>query len=105
MRMLVRLFLNGVAIYVAAMFVPGLHLSSVASAFIAGVLLGLVNAFVRPLLFLVTLPITVLTLGLFLFVVNGICLALVAWLMPGFAIDGFGSAILGALFVTIVNWV
>jgi putative membrane protein len=104
MRILVRLFLNGIAVYVASLIVPGLHLSSLTSAFVAGLLLGIVNVLVRPLLFLVTLPLTILTLGLFLFVINGVCLAIVAWLMRGFSIDGLSAAILGALLVTIVNW-
>jgi putative membrane protein len=71
---------------------------------IAGVLLGLVNALVRPLLLLLTLPFTLLTLGLFIFVVNAICFGLTAALVPGFNLDGFLAAFLGALVVTVVSW-
>jgi putative membrane protein len=105
MRFLAKLFLNGVAILVAAWMVPGLYLSGTGSALLAGALLGLVNALVRPILILFTLPITLLTLGLFIFVVNAICLALTAALVPGFGISGFWAAVLGALVVSVVSWI
>jgi putative membrane protein len=103
-RFLIRLVVNGVAVMVAAYLIPGLHVASATAAFIAGLVLGLVNAIVRPLLILLTLPFTLLTLGLFLFVVNAICLALVAWLVPGFTISGFGAAFIGALVISLVSW-
>jgi putative membrane protein len=105
MRFLLRLVLNAVAIVVAAWFVPGVHVTGLAPALIAGVLLGLVNALVRPLLLILTFPFTLLTLGLFIFVVNAICFGLTAALVPGFALDGVLAAFLGALVVTIVSWV
>ena len=105
MRFLLRLVLNGVAIVVAAWFVPGVHVTGLAPALIAGVLLGLVNALVRPLLLILTFPFTLLTLGLFIFVVNAICFGLTAALVPGFALDGVLAAFLGALVVTVVSWV
>jgi len=71
----------------------------------AAVLLGLVNAFVRPVLLILTLPITLVTLGLFLFVLNGLCFWLVASVVKGFHVAGFGSALLGALVVSVVSWV
>jgi putative membrane protein len=74
-------------------------------AIIAGVLLGLVNALVRPILILLTLPFTLVTLGFFLFVVNAICFALTAALVPGFDLSGFFAAFFGALVVTLVSWV
>ncbi|MEO7191969.1 MAG: phage holin family protein [Vicinamibacterales bacterium] len=105
MRFLARLLLNGVALLCAAWLVPGLHLADPTSAFIAGAILGLVNVLVHPVLVLLTLPLTILTLGLFLFVVNALCLALTAALVPGFSIAGFGSALLGALVVSVVSWI
>jgi putative membrane protein len=105
MRFLVRLLLNGLALLVAAYFIPGIVLRGPGSAFIAGAALGLVNAIIRPVLIIITIPFTLLTLGLFLFVVNALCLALTAALVPGFEIRGFGSAFLGALIVTIVSWI
>jgi putative membrane protein len=104
MRFLLRLLLNGVAVLLAAYLIPGLHLADAGTALIAGIALGLVNAIVRPVLILLTLPFTLLTLGLFIFVINAICLALVAWLVPGFTISGFGAAFLGALVITITSW-
>jgi putative membrane protein len=70
---------------------------------LAAVLLGVCNAVVKPVLILLTLPATVLSMGLFLLVINGAVLALVAWMLPGFSIAGFGSAILGALIVSVVS--
>jgi len=63
-----------------------------------------VNAVIRPILLVLTLPLTVVTLGLFIFVVNGLSLALVAWLMPGFTLSGFGAAILGSIVVGVTGW-
>jgi putative membrane protein len=105
MRFLLRLLLNGLAIIVAAWFVPGVRLAGLVPAIVAGILLGLVNALVRPILLLLTFPITLLTLGLFIFIVNAICFALTAALVPGFSLSGFFAAFFGALVVTIVSWV
>jgi len=105
MRFLARLVLNGLAIVIAAWLLPGIHLTSTVAALGAGVILGFVNAIVRPVLFFLTLPLTLLTLGLFIFVVNAICFALTAWLVPGFSIDGFWWALIGALFVSVVSWI
>lgn len=104
MRFLARLFLNGIAILIAAWLLPGLHLAGTTSALLAGVILGLVNALIRPILFVLTLPLTIVTLGLFIFVLNAICLALTAFVLPGFSIDGFWSAMFGALIVSVVSW-
>lgn len=105
MRFLARLFLNGIALIVASWFVPGLTITGPGPALIAGIALGLVNAVVRPILIVLTLPFTLVTLGLFLFVVNAICLALAAWLVPGFEVNGFLAALGGALIVSIVSWI
>src|SRR5204863_1436674 len=105
MRFLARLVLNGLAIIIAAWLLPGIHLTSTAAALVAGVILGFVNAIIRPVLFFLTLPLTLLTLGLFLFVLNAICFELTAWLVPGFSIDGFRWALIGALVVSIVSWI
>ena len=92
-------------VIIASFFVPGLHISTPLAALVAGAFLGLVNALVRPILLLLTLPLTLLTLGLFIFVINSACLALAAFLVPGFSIDGFGSAFFGALIVSVVSWI
>jgi putative membrane protein len=105
MRFLARLLLNGVAILAAAYVIPGVVLAGPAPALVAGAILGFVNAVVRPVLLLLALPFTLLTLGLFLFVVNAICFALTAAVVPGFALSGFWAALFGALVVSIVSWI
>lgn len=104
MRILLSILLNALAIYVAAYFLDGITLTSTTAALIAGLVLGIVNTLVKPVLILLTLPMTLITLGLFLFVVNAICLALTAWVVPGFEIAGFWSAVGGALIVSLVGW-
>jgi len=101
---LLRVLVNAVTIGLAAYLVPGIELAGPVPALVAGLVLGLVNALVRPVLILLTLPLTLLTLGLFLFVLNALCLWLTATLVPGFTITGFGPAFLGALVVSIVSW-
>ena len=105
MRLIVRVVLNAFALYVADYLLDGIALAGLGSALIAGLVLGVVNAIVRPVLLLLTLPFTLLTLGLFIFVVNAICLALTAALVPGFSVSGFWPALGGALIVSLVSWV
>ena len=83
---------------------PGIRLEGTTPALLAGVLLGLINALVRPVLVVLTFPLTLLTLGLFLLVLNGVCLAATAWMVPGFDVDGLLPAVLGALLVSVVSW-
>jgi putative membrane protein len=104
MRFLLRLTLNAVAIVVAAYLIPGIYVASPGAALVAALALAIVNAIVRPVLLLLTLPLTILTLGLFIFVINAICLAIVAWVVPGFGVSGFGAALLGALVISLVSW-
>lgn len=105
MRILLKILLNAAAILVAAYLMDGIAVRGVGAALIAGLVLGIVNAIVRPVLLILTLPITLLTLGLFIFIINAICLALTAALVPGFEVAGFWSALGGALLVSIVSWV
>jgi putative membrane protein len=92
-------------LWVATQFVTGLRFDKPATLILAGLVLGLVNAFLRPLLVLLTLPITLLTFGLFLLVINAAMVGLVAWLMPGMQVDGFWSAVGTAIIVSLVGWV
>ena len=101
---LVRLAISAFGLWVAAKIVPGMHFDGAATLVVAAFLQGLVNAVVRPVLVLLTLPLTILTLGLFLLVVNGITLGIVAWLLPGFELRGLGAAILGAIVSGIAGW-
>jgi putative membrane protein len=100
----IRWLLNAVALAVAASIVPGMHSASVGATMIAALVLGILNAIVRPFLLLLTLPINLLTLGLFTFVVNGIMLLMTGSLVHGFAVDGLGAAILGSLVLSFVSF-
>ena len=92
------------ALAVAAVVLPGVRVDGLFSLALAALVLGFVNAVVRPLLLLLTLPFTVLTLGLFYFIVNGLAFALAAFLVPGFGVASFFSAVLGATAVGLVSW-
>jgi putative membrane protein len=105
MGFLLRVVVNALAIILAASILPGIQVDGLVPVLAAAVLLGLVNAFVRPVLLILTLPITLVTLGLFLLVLNGLCFWLVASLVKGFHVAGFGSAVLGSLVVSIVSWI
>ena len=105
MGSLFRVVIHALAIMLAASILPGIGVDGIVPALAAAVLLGLVNAFVRPVLLILTLPITLVTLGLFLLVLNGLCFWLVASLVKGFHVAGFGSAMLGALVVSAVSWI
>ena len=105
MRFLIRVVLNAVTIALAASLIPGIRLSGVPAALVAGLVFGLVNAIARPVLVVLTLPITLLTLGLFILVVNALCFWLTAALVPGFDVQGFWPAFLGALVVSAVSWI
>jgi len=105
MGFVLRVLINAAAIYLAATIVPGIEVRDVLTALGAGLVLGLINAVVRPVLVVLTLPATILTLGLFLFVLNGLCLWLTALLVKGFEVQGFWPAVLGALLISVVSWV
>jgi putative membrane protein len=100
----VRMLITAVGLALAAWIVPGISVAGPGTLLLAALLLGFANAFVRPLVILLTLPLTILTLGLFLLVVNAAMLGLVAWLLDGFAISGFFAALFGWLSATFVSW-
>ena len=99
-----RLVITAHGLWTAATVVPGVRIDGWGNLVVAALLLGIVNAVIRPIILILTLPLTVLTLGLFILVVNGISLALVAWIMPGFALSGLGAAILGSIVVGLTSW-
>lgn len=101
---LVRLFISALGLWLASAVVPGMTIRGGGTLVLAALLLGIVNAVVRPLAVLLTLPLTVLTLGLFLLVVNAAMLGLVAWLLDDFSLAGFGSALLGTIVVGLTAW-
>jgi len=106
MHFLFRLLINMVAILIISYLFPRLiKVDGFWAALIAALLLGIVNAILRPILVLLTLPITILTLGLFLLVINGLMLWLVSALVKGFQVNGFWAAVLGSILISVVSWV
>jgi len=107
-RIVWSIIINAFALWVTSLIVKGLHFSNVTSIIITALILGIVNAVIKPILNLLALPITIITLGLFIFIVNAASLEIVAALSPGFSISSFWYAIVGALllsiFTTVFNW-
>ncbi len=101
-RFLVHWLTMTLALWVTAWILPGVTVHTPSALLIAAVVLGLLNALVKPFLLLLTLPLTILTLGLFYFVLNGIVFALGSKLVPGFEVAGFGWALLGAIVMSLV---
>ncbi len=99
-----RLLITAFGLWAAATIVPGVQISGWRVLLVSALLLGIVNAVIRPILLILTLPLTILTLGLFILVVNGISLEIVAWLVPGFHLAGLLSATLGACVVGLTGW-
>jgi len=102
---LIRLALNVVGLWLATEIVPGFAIAGLGSFLVAGLVLGIVNAVIRPVLVVLTLPFTVLTLGLFILVINAGMLGLVSWLVKDFQIAGFWAAFFGAIVVGLTGWV
>jgi putative membrane protein len=106
MKLLIRLFINMVAILAIAYLFPGMvWVDSLWSALGAAFLLGIVNAVIRPIFILLTLPLTLVTLGLFLLVINALMLWLVAGLVGGFHVSGFWGAFFGSILISLVSWI
>ena len=108
MKLLFRWIINAIALLIVANVVPGFQVSSFYTALIVALVLGLANAVVRPILLILTLPITVVTLGLFVFVVNALMILLVSTVVKGFTVEGFAPAFLAGLALSIIslgtNW-
>jgi putative membrane protein len=104
MGFIVHVVVTAVLLFVIGRLVSGIHVRDGKAALVGALVLGLANAFVRPVLVLLTLPVTVVTLGLFLLVVNALMLALAAAFVDGFEIDGFGAALVGAVLLSVMNF-
>ena len=104
MRLLLVWLLNTLALVAVAYLMPSVSISSFGAALIAAALLGLVNTIIRPILVLLTLPVTVLTLGLFIFVINGLLFWAVASMLQGFDVAGFWSAVIAAIVYSLISW-
>jgi putative membrane protein len=105
MGFVIRLLINAVALLAVAYVVPGIHVSGFWSAVLVALILGIVNAILRPILFIITLPLQILTLGLFTLVINALLFWLVGTWHLGLYVDGFWPAFWGALVMTIVSWI
>jgi len=103
-RFLMHWLSTALALFVCSRILPGVHVDSLQTLAVGSFVLGFINAIVRPILLILTLPITILSLGLFYFVINGIAFGLAAWIVPGFGVDSIGWAILGALVVSLISW-
>ncbi len=101
----IRMLISVLGLYLASELVPGVRIEGTGSFILAALLLGIVNAIVRPLAFLMTLPLTIITLGLFLFVLNAAMFGLVAALLDNFTVSGFWAAVFGAIVVSLTSTV
>jgi putative membrane protein len=104
MRLLFLWLINTIALFALPHLLESVQVDSLMTALLAALLLGLVNTLIRPILILLTLPVTFLTLGLFIFVINGLMFWLVADLVQGFQVASFGSAILAAFVYSVISW-
>jgi len=101
--LVVNWFLSALCLVIVANFVPGFRIASFGTALVAALILGLVNSTLGVLLKLVTFPLTIVTFGLFLFVINALMLRMASALVPGFVVDGFGAAFVAAIVISVVN--
>lgn len=103
MGIIISLILNTIAVFVTASILPGIRLDGWTSALLVAVVLGLINAIIRPILLILTLPINILTLGLFTFVIMGLMVLLASAIVPGFYVDGFWWSVAFAVILAIIN--
>jgi putative membrane protein len=105
MRLLLHWLANALALLALPYIFSSITVDSFTTALIVALVLGLINTLIRPLLILLTLPVTILTLGLFIFVINGLLFWAVGSLVPGFHVGGFWSAVFGAIVFSIISWI
>ena len=98
-----KILIGAAGLLFVAWLIPGISIDNFYVALIAALVLGVLNLTVKPILFILTLPITILTLGLFTFVINAVVFLLVAWFLQGFEVDGFVPALLGSLLVSLIS--
>ena len=105
MRLVITWLINALALLALPYIFPSIHVDSFVTALVAALVLGLINALIRPVLVLLTLPVTLLTLGLFIFVINGLLLWFVGSFIHGFTVDGFWAGVFGAIVYSIISWI
>jgi putative membrane protein len=104
MRLLAVWVINALALLLVAYLLKGIHVNGFGSALIAALVLGLVNTLIRPILVILTLPVTLLTLGLFIFIINALLFLFVGNLLAGFQVASFGAALLGSILYSVISW-
>lgn len=102
---LIRWLVTTIAVFAAEKILPGIHCNSAGALLGASLLLGIVNAFVRPILLLLSIPFIIVTMGFFILVVNALMLMLVAQIVPSFSVDGFWNAFFGSIVISLVSWI
>lgn len=105
MKIVLKLLVSSLAVFFAAYLLDGVHLSGFPAAIILAIILSLLNTFLKPILIILTIPFTVLSFGLFLLVINAFIILIADRLMPGFAVDGFFTALLFSIIVTLATWI
>lgn len=103
MNILIHILITALSLLIVAKFIPGVAVDSLTAALIVALVLGLLNFFIRPVLIVLTLPITLLTLGLFIFIINAALFMFAASFIDGFHVDGFVSALLGSVVVSVLS--
>jgi putative membrane protein len=104
MRLLLTWLINALALLALKYLMPSITVDSFVTALIVAVVLGFINTLIRPIFIILTLPVTILTLGLFIFVINGLLFWAVGNFVPGFHVDGFWSGVFGAIVYSIISW-
>lgn len=105
MKIIIHWLLSAIAIIITAYLLPGVHVTGIQAALVLAVVLGVINVFIRPLLILLTLPISIVTLGLFTLVINALLILLASHVVPGFTVDGFLWALLFGVVLAVVHFV
>ncbi|KKS04359.1 MAG: hypothetical protein UU82_C0015G0004 [Candidatus Nomurabacteria bacterium GW2011_GWC2_41_8] len=105
MKTIIHFVVSALAILITAYLLPGVHVSGLFAALVLAVVLGAINAILRPILIFLTLPLTIMTLGLFVLVINALLVLLASYIVPGFIVDSFWSAFLFGIVLAIVSWV
>lgn len=104
MDIIINLLIKSLAVFIAAYLIPGINIESFFTAVVVAVVLGIINTLIKPIIIILTLPINVMTLGIFTLVINGLLIILTAKLVPGFSVSGFWTAISFSIVLFIVNW-
>ena len=104
MRLLLTWLINALALLAIKYIMPSITVDSFVTALIVAVVLGFINTLIRPIFVILTLPVTILTLGLFIFVINGLLFWAVGSFVPGFHVDGFWSGVFGAIIYSVISW-